>query len=430
MINSLTLRVSLIAALMVAVFAVMTALALERAFRDSAVHALEERLQAQLFLLMGAAEVDTDGRVSLPERLPEPRLMLPDSGLHARISDGAGMTLWRSPSALGLSDPSLQTRMFQARMTVDWETSAGVVPLTFTLREDHTALEDQMGAYRRSLWGWLAGLAVLLLAAQSLALYLGLMPLRRVARELRAMEQGRQSILTGRYPVELKALTDSLNDLLRQERAQLARYRDGLADLAHSLKTPLSVLRGSLESGHERSGQQHMEDLEQLERMDRIVAYQLRRAATAGHRTLAAPLAIAPVVQRLGRTLDKVYPDKGVILFDRVSSDCHLRGNEGDLMELLGNLMDNAWKYGQSRVMVSAAMKGRWLTLQVEDDGPGIPSDQVPVILARGGRLDEGVPGQGIGLAVVNDIVDAYEGRLTIGTSTLGGARVEVRLPT
>ncbi|MCG5513118.1 ATP-binding protein [Ectothiorhodospira shaposhnikovii] len=426
--NSLTLRVGLIAALVVAVFAVMTALALERAFRDSAVYAVEQRLQAQLFLLMGVAEVDPAGRVSLPERLPESRLMLPDSGLHARISDEAGNTLWRSPSALG-THYGLQPdeRAFMARMTVDWETPGGVVPLTFTLSEDRSGLEAQLRTYRRSLWGWLAVLAVLLLAAQSLALYLGLIPLRRVARELRAMEQGQQSALTGRYPVELKALTDNLNALLRQERAQLARYRDGLADLAHSLKTPLAVLRGSLES---RRDEDRRQDLEQLERMDRIVAYQLQRAATAGHRALAAPMAVAPLVQRLGRTLDKVYPDKGVVLFDEVSADSRFRGNEGDLMELLGNLMDNAWKYGRGRVGVASAMEGRWLVLRVEDDGPGIPADRVPVILARGGRLDEAVPGQGIGLAVVNEIVSAYEGRLTIGTSeALGGAQVEIRLP-
>ncbi|MCG5499342.1 ATP-binding protein [Ectothiorhodospira lacustris] len=425
--NSLTLRVSLIAALVVAVFAVVTALALDRAFRDSAVYAVEERLQAQLFLLMGAAEVDPAGRVSLPERLPESRLMLPDSGLHARVGDDLGRTLWRSPSALGTYGLQPDDRAFVARMTVDWETPGGVVPLTFTLSEDRSGLEAQLRTYRRSLWGWLAVLAVLLLAAQSLALYLGLIPLRRVARELRAMEQGEQSALTGRYPVELKALTDNLNDLLRQERAQLARYRDGLADLAHSLKTPLAVLRGSLESRHDED---RRHDLEQLERMDRIVAYQLQRAATAGHRALAAPMAVASLVQRLGRTLDKVYPDKGVVFFDDVSADSRFRGNEGDLMELLGNLMDNAWKYGRSRVRVSSATEGRWLVLRVEDDGPGIPADQVPAILARGGRLDEGVPGQGIGLAVVNEIVSAYEGRLTIGTSeALGGARVEIRLP-
>lgn len=424
--NSLTLRVGLIAALVVAVFAGLTALALERAFRDSATHAVEERLQAQLFLLMGAVEVNANGDISVPERLPEARLTLPESGLHARITDAWGHILWRSPSALGLPVESRDSRPFTARMTVDWETAGGLVSLTFTLVEDRTGLEAQLSEYRRSLWGWMAILAVLLLAAQSLALYLGLIPLRRVARELRAMEQGDQGQITGRYPVELKPLTDNLNTLIQQERAQLARYRDGLADLAHSLKTPLAVLRGSLE---QRSDTDSRQALEQLERMDRIVAYQLQRAATSGRSALAAPLDVAPVMRRLADTLNKVYRDKEVEYSMQVQPGSHFRGNEGDLMEVLGNLLDNAWKFSRHQVRAVAGHRGRMLEIRVEDDGPGIPADRVQAILARGGRLDEGVPGQGIGLAVVSEIVTAYGGDLLVEDSALGGAALVVCLP-
>ncbi|MCG5496315.1 ATP-binding protein [Ectothiorhodospira variabilis] len=424
--NSLTLRVGLIAALVVAIFAGLTALALERAFRDSATHALEERLQAQLFMLMGTVEVDAGGAVSMPERLPDARLTLPDSGLQAHVTDARGRILWRSPSALGLPMGVGMEDRFLARMTVDWETPGGLVPLTFTVMEDRSGLEAQLSEYRRSLWGWLAVLAVLLLAAQSLALYLGLMPLRRVARELRAMEQGDQGQITGHYPAELKPLTDNLNTLIQQERAQLARYRDGLADLAHSLKTPLAVLRGSLE---QRSDTDSRQALEQLERMDRIVAYQLQRAATSGRSALAAPLDVAPVMQRLADTLNKVYRDKGVAFSMQVQPGSHFRGNEGDLMEVLGNLLDNAWKFSRHRVRAWAEHRGRVLEIRVEDDGPGIPADRVPAILARGGRLDEEVPGQGIGLAVVSEIVTAYGGDLRVEDSELGGAALVICLP-
>ncbi|OOG25666.1 histidine kinase [Thioalkalivibrio denitrificans] len=422
--SSLSLRVGLIAALVVAVFAVLTALALERAFRDSAAQALDERLHAQLYLLMGITEVDAAGRVNLPERLPEARLMLPGSGLVAEVRTPDGEPLWTSPSALG-RDPDADALPFSVNLTVNWELEERLYPLEFHIREDRAAFEAQIAQYRRSLWGWLAAMAVLLLAAQALALHQGLKPLRRVARELRAVEQGRQPGLQGRYPVELRGLTDNLNTLVHHERAQLARYRDALSNLAHSLKTPLAVLRGSLDSREPDRRQ----SVEQLERMERIVAYQLQRAATSGRTALSAPVAVAPLVKRLGVTLAKVYGDRRVDLEVDVPDDLQFRGNEGDLMELLGNLMDNAWKHGGSRVRVDARQDDRGLELTVSDDGPGIPPGQVPTILTRGGRLDEQVPGQGIGLAVVADIVAAYEGEIEIDQSPLGGARVRIRLP-
>jgi len=425
--NSLSLRVGLIAALVVAVFAVLTALALERAFRDSAAQALDERLHAQLYLLMGVTEVDGDGRVTLPERLPEARLMLPGSGLVGEIRAASGEPLWTSPSALG-DAPDSKALPFAVRLMVNWELGERSHPLEFRISEDRTAFEAQLSEYRRSLWTWLAALAVLLLAAQGVALHQGLKPLRRVTRELRAVERGEQPGLQGRYPVELKGLTDNLNTLIHHERAQLARYRDALSNLAHSLKTPLAVLRGSLDSG-EGDRQQTREQLEQLERMERIVAYQLQRAATSGRTVLTAPIPLAPVVQRLGTTLAKVYPERDLAFESDVPEGLKFRGNEGDLMELLGNLLDNAWKHGGSRVRVEARGIVDGLELCVCDDGPGIPPDQVPTILTRGGRLDEQVPGQGIGLAVVADIVAAYEGRIEIDQGPLGGARVCVTLP-
>lgn len=422
--NSLSLRVGLIAAVVVAVFAGLTALALERAFRDSASQALDERLHAQLYLLMGVTEVDAGGRVILPERLPEARLMLPESGLVAEIRTPAGERLWISPSALG-RDPDREALPFTVNLTVNWELGERLYPLEFRILEDRRAFEAQLSEYRQSLWGGLAALAVLLLAAQGVALSQGLKPLRQVARELRAVEQGEQPALEGRYPVELQGLTDNLNALIHHERAQLARYRDALSNLAHSLKTPLAVLRGSLDTRDPDREQA----LEQLERMERIVAYQLQRAATSGRTVLSAPVPVAPLVQRLGSTLGKVYPERDVQFEMEVPAGLQFRGNEGDLMELLGNLMDNAWKHGGSRVRVAAGQTGEGLELSVCDDGPGIPPEEVPTILTRGGRLDEQVPGQGIGLAVVADIVAAYQGRIEIDRSPLGGAQVRVMLP-
>jgi two-component system sensor histidine kinase PhoQ len=436
---SLRTRVSLAAALVLTVFVGLTALALERAFADSARSAMRERLFAQLYLVMAATEVDEAGRVQLPSRLGEPRLNLPGSGLYARIGSPGGEALWHSPSAVGLALPAPGiessgerfTRIpfngeahFLAALAIEWETAAGPVPLLFSVSEDPAPFLAQMSRYRSNLWGWLGAMALLLLLALAASLAWGLRPLRTVAGEVRAIESGAQESLLRDYPAELRHLTDNINTLLHHERAQQARYRNALADLAHSLKTPLAVLRGM-----EWVGEDSQTLEEQVARMDNIVQYQLQRAATAGRSTLAGPLAVAPVAERLLASLQKVYRDKGLRLERALDPQAAFRGDEGDLMELLGNLLDNACKWAAHGVWLSASREGRTLLLGVEDDGPGIEPGQADRVLGRGVRLDENTPGHGIGLPMVRDIVAAYEGRLEIGRSGHGGARILISLP-
>jgi len=436
---SLRTRVSLAAALVLTVFVGLTALALERAFADSARSAMRERLFAQLYLVMAATEVDEAGRVQLPPRLGEPRLNLPGSGLYARIGSPGGETLWHSPSAVGLALPAPGIENggerfsrtpfngeahFLAALAIEWETPAGPVPLLFSVTEDPAPFLTQMSRYRSNLWGWLGAMALLLLLALAAALAWGLRPLRTVAGEVRAIESGAQESLLRDYPAELRHLTDNINTLLHHERAQQARYRNALADLAHSLKTPLAVLRGM-----EWVGEDSQTLEEQVARMDNIVQYQLQRAATAGRSTLAGPLAVAPVAERLLASLQKVYRDKGLRLERALDPQAAFRGDEGDLMELLGNLLDNACKWAAHGVWLSASREGRTLLLGVEDDGPGIEPGQAERVLGRGVRLDENTPGHGIGLPMVRDIVEAYDGHLEIGRSGHGGARILISLP-
>jgi two-component system sensor histidine kinase PhoQ len=439
--NSLAARVGLAGALVVAIFASLTAFGLERAFRESAEAAVAERLQAQLYLLMGATEVEENGQPRLPEGLPEPRLELPGSGLYAEILDSEGQRLWRSPSALGRrlpawpeeglaratgpedAGPQAAAEFLIAALPVEWEVGERVIDLRFRIADDLRGYAAELGSYRRALWGWLAAMAAVLLVVQAYALRWGLRPLREVATELNEIESGARPSIEGRYPQELQRLTDGLNALLRHERAQQARYRDALGDLAHSLKTPLAVLRGSLDTDG------NSDAVEQLQRIDRIVGYQLQRASTSGRSVLAVPQGVGEAARRVGASLDKVYADKGVRLEIEVGEEALFRGNEGDLFELLGNLLDNAYKWSAGRVRLDARLEHGRLLMAVDDDGPGIDPAQLPLILARGGRLDENRPGQGIGLAVVKDIVEAYDGTFAIERSELGGARVMLRLP-
>lgn len=445
---SLNTRIILAASVVLAIFLALTGIALDQAFRESARAAREERLQGQLYMLIAEAEVDEAGRLAMPSQLQEPRLGQPFSGLYASIIDGKGKTRWRSPSALNVELPaeaalaagksafsqlpgSAGTDYFVYRMGVSWSEGKRKYAFTFSVAEDLSAFHAQLARYRRSLWGWLGAMAALLLLAQAVLLRWGLRPLRAVAQEIRAIETGEKEQLSGAYPAELSALTGNLNGLLLRERGQLRRYRDALGDLAHSLKTPLAVMRGALsEQPHGPDSTLAATVAEETGKMQHIIDYQLQRAATAGPASpLAAPLPLRPAAEKIIASLDKVYHVKQISSQLHIEPGLNFRGDQGDLLELLGNLLDNACKWCHSRVELHAGNEAGRLVLTVEDDGPGIPAQEAANILQRGVRADQSTPGQGIGLAVVASIVQAYGGEIRIGASPLGGASILIRLP-
>lgn len=442
--RSLNTRVALSAGVVLAIFLALSAFALERAFRDSARSVRQERLTAQVYLLMAAAEVSPEGSLSLMNGPPDPRLDMPGSGLYASIVDAKGEPVWQSKSGLSANPPPFaamrpgeqrfETRtnaagqaFFVEAFGVSWATGAGSILFTFSVAEDMAAFDEQIAVYRRTLLTWLGAMAALLIAAQWLTLRWGLRPLRTVADELQRLERGEQEQIAGDYPTEVSRLTDNLNRLIAHERARQKRYRDALADLAHSLKTPLAVLRGEL--GGEVGAGNAATAREQVDRMDRMVGYHLQRASASGRRALAAPIPLRGAVERLLNALGKVHADKGVKTEVDIAPALRFTGDEGDLTELLGNLLDNAFKWCGTRVRVEARVAEGRLTLAVDDDGSGIAPEDVQRVLERGVRADEAVPGHGIGLAVVRDIVAAYDGQLEIGKSALGGARVTIVLP-
>jgi two-component system, OmpR family, sensor histidine kinase PhoQ len=395
-------------------------------------------LQSTIYLLMARAELDDGGALVMPPSLAEPRLSLPASGLYASITNVDRREEWQSPSTLGLHPPfprdfttgqwrydnldGKDGAFLAATYGVRWSDRARPVSLVFSVLEDKAEFEKEMSVFQRTLWAWLGGAGLLLLLAQTLLLRWGLAPLDDVAREVRRIENGEQTGIQGRYPAEIAGLTGNLNTLIDQERARQTRYKDALDDLAHSLKTPLAVLRTALNE----PAQLPAMVAQQVDRMDGIVQHQLGRAAASGAARFAPHLTLAPVLHRIRDSLTKVYADKGLAFTVECPPDLSWRIDEGDAFEILGNVLDNAAKWASHRVEARIWRDGGRLFIRIQDDGPGFSDAQA--LPQRRVRLDERVPGHGIGLAVVSDLVASHQGELTLSRGPLGGAQLDIVL--
>lgn len=441
---SINSRVLACAFFIVVSFIIATGLILDGAFYDSARSARQERLLGQIYLIIAAAEVNNDGSIVMPSALSEPRFDLPNSGLYAAILNSEGIPVWRSLSSAGIDVPLHRTvdsgkqffrqqqnavgeSFFIYSLGISWSAGSKQHQFTVAVSEDLIPFNNQMNIYRKNLWTWLGVMSLLLLVALVIVLRWGLNPLRQVARDLSAIELGKQQQLEGNYPRELKRLTDNINGLLVHERDQQQRYRNALADLAHSLKTPLAVIQGSLSNDtHLISSAANSVINEQIVQMDRIIQYQLQRAAAVGRKTaLASFIDIAPIANKIINSLQKVYREKSIHIATYIDMGIGFKGDEGDLTEVLGNILENACKWCKSNVKLTVKDTKSKLVILVEDDGPGISGDKANIVLQRGVRMDESVAGHGIGLAIVHDIVKAYGGDIKIDkSSTLAGAGV------
>ena len=437
--DSIRARLILGATVMLVAFVAAAGWAVQRAHADSVRAARFAQLQSTVYLLLAGAELDDSGTLVMPPSFPEPRLSLPGSGLYANVVNTAKRQQWQSPSTVGLSPPFQREvpvgewrtdvvedagRAFIAvSYGVSWAGSRQAAPLVLSVLEDKSEFDREIGIFEQTLWTWLGGAAVLLLLSQTILLEWGLAPLRRVIGEMRRIENGEQAEVEGRYPAEIAALTGNLNTLIRQERVRQTRYKEALSFLAHSLKTPLAVLRTALN----QPAQLPAAVTAQVARMDDIVQHQLGRAAASGSARFAPHLVLAPVLHRIRDSLAKVYAEKSLAITVDCPPDLSWRIDEGDAFEMLGNLLDNAAKWARSRVAVRVRREGGGLRIRIDDDGPGFTDTQS--ILQLHVRADEKVPGHGVGLAVVNDLVASHEGELTLSRSDWGGARVHISLP-
>lgn len=441
---SLRLRLVVFTGVVLALALALVGAAVEQSYRQSARVNVQERLESTLYVLVASMEVRRREGPSLDESLTDSRLQTPGSGLYAGIV-GPNRS-WESPSLLGVENPPEPGRLevganrftgpertgdwFVYAMGIGWELDDGrLLELTLWSAEPATLYAQEVGQFRESLWYWLLIAAAVIIAAQWLILYLILKPLRAVAGEIREVEAGRREQLRADYPRELLPLTANLNALLATERANAERHERALGDLAHALKTPLAVLKVDLAA----SGGDP-EHRRQLETMERLLRENLDRVSLSTRRTMQPPLAVHEVIERLCRGLERLYAGQNLDFQVDIPPGLTVLMSERDLMELAGNLLDNAAKYGAGRVRVSAEAttpgdRHPGINLLVEDDGPGIERERWGELLQRGVRGDERQDGQGLGLAIAADLAAAHGGRLEWARSRLGGAAIRVILP-
>jgi two-component system sensor histidine kinase PhoQ len=428
----------------------LTVVALDLSFRGRAERAREAVLDAHVVAMIAAAELDRAGRLAPPDPIAEPRLDTPGSGLVLQIHTRRGVETWRSPSGLGLAlrlDDDLRpgerrshelaapdgTRFLVYSLGVDWDAPRGRPrEYVFTALESLEPYYRELARSRAELLGGFAAFTVVLLAAVLGVLRYLLRPLRRIEAEIAEVEAGRRERLGAGWPRELEGVAHNLNALLGTEQQRLTRYRNVVGDLAHSLKTPLSIMRGAVSTA---DAVDRGLVAAQVERMDDIVRHQLQRAATTAPAVGIAALPIEPALGTLAAALRKVHAARGIEVTVAVEADLAHPIDRGDLLEVAGNLADNGCKWARHAVQVDASAwrEPGWrrpgLVIVVRDDGPGIAAADRARVRTRGVRLDERVPGQGLGLAMVEDILRAYGGELRLDAGEAGGLVATARWP-
>jgi signal transduction histidine kinase len=341
-------------------------------------------------------------------------------GLLARFKEAPGKAVaydTRGP----LNEP------LRARAQQNW-LPGRPTPVIFLAGEDRTAVDRDVGGFVVATAVAFLLLGAGLIAAIVFQVRVGLLPLFELRSEVASVRRGKAVRLAGSYPVELTPLAEELNALVEHNQEVVERQRTHVGNLAHALKTPISVM---LTEAGQRPGPLAEVVSRQTNAMRQQVDHHLRRARAAaraqgqGERT-----SVAEVVDELARALERIFSDRGIVIDWDAAEDLYFLGERQDLLEIVGNAMENACKWGRAKVRVRGEAEGdERLRLTIEDDGPGLPAEGREAVLRRGTRLDESAPGSGLGLSILAELARAYGGALKLEDSPLGGLCVDVVLP-
>lgn len=447
MFNSLLGRLMLIST--VALILVLAGIGhvLDRSFSGVQLNAAQEKIRLQTYSILGQSQYDNN-EPKLPAKLHDHKFNSKNTGRYAQLVDNKNQKKWTSISASEMMIPQNKwakkgkwlfskitykgQRYMLSRYGVSWDLASGnqgrQQTYNLILMGNMDDVYQQIDDYRKTLLLMLSTMLAVLLTALFVIMRWGLYPLKTMANELEIIQQGGEIEIQDNYPKELKPLMDSLFRLIVSERKQRERYRNTMQDLSHSLKTPLTVMKGVVDDPEKDKplmldfASRH-ELQQQIAKMKSTIDYQLQRSVSGGFSSSIQKVMIAPVLESICSAMDKVYADKKIMIHLDVKDEMYFQGDENDLMEVLGNLIDNACKYGQQQVEVVVKQNSKVLSFMISDDGRGIDESSMQLILQRGQRLDTIEPGQGLGLALVKDILDSYQATIKVESSkSLGGA--------
>jgi len=452
--NSLALRLFLAATAVTVVILLVTGVVLSSLYRDGVERSFDRRLGVYLKTLVADIAAPEEGE-KFTQTLGEPLFELPLSGWYWQITKlnvskpevRSSRSLWDTglPHLEDLAVPTAADGTRKRYVVGPEEQRLRLVERTVDLGDegrylvavagDALEIEDETQAFDRALVITFGILAVVLLLTTMFQVRFGLAPLKRISESLAAIRSGSSERLEGKFPEEIAPLARETNALIEANREIVERARTHVGNLAHALKTPLSVL---INEANARSDDPLAAKVrEQADLMRDQVQRHLERARIAARATVVGTVTeVSPVVTALARTMEKIHRDRSIAIDIEAPADTKFRGERQDLEEMVGNLVDNACKWAQSRVAVEVLparadtpQAEHTLRVVVDDDGPGLTATQRESVARRGKRLDESKPGSGLGLSIVTDLAALYGGALTLGTAPIGGLRAELVLP-
>jgi signal transduction histidine kinase len=454
-VSSLAFRLFLWATGWTVVILIVTGIVLSTLYRSAVERAFDRRLDVYLRTLVADVASPEEGNDKFPQSIGEPLFDLPLSGWYWQVGrlDSAKPELHSSRSLWDSNFPHLSDSSQNSTVSGGYRQGYAQGPEDVRLRlaertidlgddgryllsvaGDASEIDNEMRSFDRVIGATFGALAVALLLTTALQVRFGLSPLKRISESLAAIRSGRAERLQGDFPVEIAPLARETNALIDANRKIVERARTHVGNLAHALKTPLSVLVNEAAARADDPLAQKVR--EQTDIMRDQVARQLERARLAARSTVVGALIdVSPVVTALARTMEKLHRERDIAIAVDVPEQARFSGEQHDLEEMIGNLVDNACKWAQSRVAIEVVAdrfegdgKPR-VRIIVDDDGPGLSPSEREQVALRGRRLDESKPGSGLGLSIVVELAGLYGGVLTLGTAPIGGLRAELALP-
>jgi signal transduction histidine kinase len=452
--SSLARRLFFTAAVVSVIVLAVAGITLSQLYREAVERAFDRNLNVYLKTIVVDVATAPPGTIPEPTGLGEPLFETLNSGWYWQIErlQGPKSETRRSESLPAPGLPSLDEQRIPIRSDgfregyirgpegqrlrvvenlIDLGNDGQFV---VSVAGDAAEMDEEVAIFNNALVITLGILGIVFVATAWFQVRFGLRPLRGISQSLQAIRTGRAERLEGQFPEEIEPLAREVNALIDTNRDIVVRARTHVGNLAHALKTPISVLLNEIAGRNDPTTEKVRE---QIGIMREQVQHHLERARIAARVAVPGTVVhVRPVVEAVARTMQKIHRDRGISVESRAIADVPFHGEQQDFEEMIGNLVDNACKWANSRVELEVADAApssgerRFFRVMIDDDGPGLsPQAQQEVLTQRGRRLDESKPGSGLGLSIVSDLADLYQGRIELGTSPLGGLRVELLLP-